>query len=97
MRKMTVALGAIVLALAVGAPPALAATEPAQETVQGNEPTSPAKKRQVRKKAGPSTQAGRRTRCKAGEKWDATATASAGACVKRGAKGRVRTVKKTAT
>ena len=97
MRKMTVALGAIVLALTVVAPPAMAATEPAQETVQANETARPAKKRLVRKKAGPSTQAGRRARCKAGEKWDATATVSAGACVKRGAKGRVKTVKKTAT
>ena len=92
MRMMTVALGAIVLALTAVAPPALAATEPSQETVTANEPAAPAKKRQARKKAGPSTQVGNKKRCKAGERWDATASASAGACVKRGAK--VKTVKK---
>ena len=90
MRRMTVALAAIVLALTAGAPPALAATEPSQETVSANEPTAPAKKRLARKKAGSSTRVGSKARCKAGERWDATASASAGACVKRGAKTRVK-------
>ena len=96
MRRMTFALGAIVLALTAVVPPAVAATEPAQETVSANEPAAPVRKRQVRKKTGSSSQAGQRTRCKAGEKWDATASVSAGACVKRGAKTKVKTVKKSA-
>ncbi len=97
MRKITVALSAIAFALSAAALPAVAATEPGQETVSVNQPAaSVKKKRQVSRKAKPATQAKFASRCKSGEKWDATATPTAGACVKRSTKVKVKTAKKPA-
>ena len=96
MRKITVALSAIALALSAAALPAVAATEAQQDSVSVNQPDGSAKKRQVQRKAKSSTQARHKSKCKAGERWDATASVTAGACVKRTAKTKVKTVKKAA-
>ncbi len=97
MRKITVALSAIALALSAAALPAVAATEPGQDNVSVSQPAPAAKqKRQVHRKAKSATHAKYTSRCKSGEKWDAAATSTAGACVKRSAKTKVRTAKKSA-
>ena len=96
MRKITVALSAMALALSAMALPAVAATEPGQDTVTVTKPASSPKKRQVHRKAKPASHAKSSTRCKSGERWDAAATATAGACVKKTAKVKVKPVRKSA-
>ena len=91
MRKMTVALSAIALLLSTVALPAAAATKPAKDGLTASESTAP-KKRLVRK-AKPTRTAKYSNKCKRGERWDAQATTSAGACVK---KARVKSASKSA-
>ena len=91
MRKMTIALSAVAFLLCTAALPAAAATKPAKDGITASESTAP-KKRLVRK-AKPTRTAKYSTKCKRGERWDAQATNSAGACVR---KARVKSASKAA-
>lgn len=78
MRKIAIALGAIAFALGTAAIPAVAATKPAKEAQAQGAP-----KKVLVKKATPAKTAKYKSKCKAGQKWDASATLNAGACVSK--------------
>ena len=92
MRKIAVALGAIAFAFATSVLTAEAATKPDKAGTTAGEPV---KTKKLVKKATPSTSAKYKSRCKYGEKWDASATLNAGACIKT-SKVRVKTAPKSA-
>lgn len=89
MRKIAIALGAIAFTMSAAAIPAVAATKPAKDAVVAAEPSKTAKpkKQVVRKKV---VTAKYERKCKPGLRWDATASLSAGACVKPQAKIKVK-------
>lgn len=81
MRKIAIALGAIAFALGTSVIVAEAATK---TTKDGAVAGQPVKVKKVVKKKAPSTVVKYKAKCKAGHKWDATASLSSGACVKIG-------------
>ena len=78
MRKILIALGAVAFALSAAALPAAAQTAPKAAVA----------KKKVVKKAAPKKEATvkYKRKCKPGQTWNASATMSAGACVKKVAK-----------
>ncbi len=86
MRKIIFALGAIAFVCGTAALPASAATKPSKDPATAS--ASASKKVLVKKAAKPAKTAkadkvAYKSKCKAGQKWDATATITAGACVKK--------------
>ncbi len=81
MRKMAIALSAIAFALGTAVIPAVAATKAGKEAQSQAAPAKP--KKVLVKKAKPEKAAKYASKCKAGQKWDASATLTAGACVKK--------------
>lgn len=84
IRKALTALGAMAFALATMVVPVSAAPKAGKDTVakEANaQPAAQTPKTALVKKAKPEQAARVKARCKAGEKWDATASLNAGACV----------------
>ena len=92
MRKIAIALGAIAFAVSAAALPAVAAPKPAKEVA--SESAAKPKKTLV-KKAKPS-KVKYASKCKAGQKWDATAGLNNGACISKKARVKVKSAPKAA-
>ena len=91
MRKIAIALSTLAFALGSAAIPAVAAKKEAPLSTAEAQP-----KKVMVKKAKPKSVAKYQRKCKAGEVWNASATASAGACVKQRAKVKVKPAAKSA-
>jgi hypothetical protein len=94
MRRIAIALSAIAFAVAASALPAVAAPKPAKKEVASESAAKP--KKVVVKKAKADKGPKYVSKCKAGQKWDATASINNGACVKK-ARVKVKSAPKAAT